>query len=264
MSYMTVNGIRIPTASSKKRRTPVGRRRVAANGRVETSRRADRLKDEWDVGTIPLLAAEANALEAILAGRAHVWDLNGSWSSSGGAGVRANNSLSFRFAAGPYADATFARVASGGSVDLMADYGAAWTVLVRRLDTTWKHYGFRSTGNMAVDGAIVPAVTILPWFSLGLVTDDIILSGKNDANVNANLDVAQVVFIPEVLPDTLLIEATAWIDRRWGASPVLDISGDFTARTHMLARASVSTGALVPGPQERRVLVATIRQAEGA
>lgn len=264
MPYMRVSGITVPSASAEKVPALVGRELRTGKGNRDVSRRAgDREKDEWRVGTSAMTLQDANALESILVGEAHVWDLVGSWASSGGAGVRAGASVRFAFTGGPYADANMATVPSAATCDLRAKLGDRWTVLATRKDGTWGVYGFRSTGNYSKNGAIVAATT-LPWLAKQS-NGDVRLSGKTDAGANADLEIAQVVTIPAVLSDAMLNQATAWITRRWAASPVLEVSGDFLPRTYQLMRAEMESGAghggtLVP----RRVLSFTLRQAEGA
>ena len=262
MVYMRVSGITVPSASAKWAAVPVGREVRTARGARDLSRRGDREKDECSVGTNAMPVANADALESILIGEPHVWALQGDWASSGAAGVRAGGSVRFAFTGGPFADADMATVPSSATLELRAKLGDRWTALVVRKDTTWKHYGFRSTGNYSVGGVVQGAAT-LPWLTKQS-DGDVRLSGLNDAGAGADLEVAQVVAIPSVLPDAMLNQATAWLTRRWAASPVLDMSGDFVAETYRLMRAEMEPGAHVPGPTERRVLAFTLRQAEGA
>lgn len=263
MPYMRVGGITVGVASARKRHPAVGRRRTSGRGAQEDTRRGDRSKDEWDIGTSPLPAAEAESLSAILTGFSHVWSLDGSWASSGSAGVRAQNGLRFIFGGGPFAgSANYTRVETGVDVDFVGNLGDLWTVLVVRKDTTWKHYAFRSTGDYAVNG-VVQADPTLPWFTKQS-NGDLRFSGLTDAGANANLDLGQIVAIPAVLPDTHVVAATAWLTRRWAAMPVLDVSGSFLgARSYMLMRATVKPGDHVAGPTERRVVSFHLRQAEG-
>jgi hypothetical protein len=245
MTYVVINGMTVKCAKTsmpRVRRRTRGRMRVGITGDQTEARRASKW-GPWEIATPPMNADEAESLEAVILGRAHVWDCNGSFASSGAAGIRASSSANkLVFAGGPFPDAASITIASGTTTDVICGLTASrWTALVvaKPADVgAWGFYGFASTGNYYLNGAVQGAAS-LGWFARQ-ANGDGRFTGKNNAGAFADLPVAQIVACNWLMPTAQLAAFTAWMTRRWGPSPQLDLSGSFLPPTAVFGRGKIT------------------------
>lgn len=246
MAYVVLNGLTVKIARSQvprvKRRTR-GRDRVGITGDHTEARRASKW-GPWECVTPPMSPDEAESLENLLLGKAHVWDLVGNVASSGGAGIRSSTTAlaQFKFAGGPYSDTANYLLASAGTQDFVCGLsGSRWTAMINAKpsgEVAYEWYAFRSAGNYFRSGVLQGATT-LPWFSRQSNGDGRFL-GENNAAAFAALPIAAIVAMPWLVPDAQLASLTTWLTRRWGPSPLIDISGTFLPPTALFARGAVT------------------------
>lgn len=274
MSYLKIAGglvVQVAVGTPTKKRVTSGRSRTGAKtGDVTETRAASRWS--WDFSTIPMLAAEADSLERLLLGDFHVWDCDGTWSSSGGAGLvaaTAPNTVRLLFT-GP---APFTGVIQVQSAQLMTLRGnlpaAAWSALV--VVTTGgvaHHYCVRSAGNYWKDG-VDQGAAAPGWWSTNV--PEVSIFGKNDAGANAAINLGQIVAFPWLLPDAHAKALTSWVTRKWpvspaydSRSPVFEVSGDFLDRAYASATAKLGDVHVQPvaAVANMRSVSFTLRQAE--
>lgn len=256
MAYLKIHGWTIKLARAapvELSKVAFGRQRTGLTG-FKTSTELVPKKSEWTCSTVPMIAEEAEALEQMLQGTQHVWDFVGSVASGGAAGMRqhaatAARPFNFIFTGGPFSDVSYLRVVSSYYIDLQtplidAGTGTPWTILaVRRpVAGAFHAYVFRSAGNYWYDGVLQGSMT-LPWLAKQ-TNGDVRLSGLTDAGANANNDIAQLVVAPYEVPDAVIPTLGAWVTRRWGSSPILDVSGDFIPQTYALCNAALKQATL--------------------
>lgn len=219
MSTLIINSIEVPLAAAgggSRSFVRIGGRGRAFNG---TLRRTERVrKQEWNVATLPVTAAEATAFDGLLEGDGHVWSFDTDLYSSkglaatGGTTAIGATSPTPKFGAGRLDITT-------GTVTFPCQLPSTWTVLVWRWNiptTSWGRWLFDSTGAKYLSGASTGTTT--SWFAVTSGSPQLIGAGHFD----------DLVALPFLVPDAWKATWTQVTAPVFSALPSLSVSGDLT------------------------------------
>lgn len=192
MSALTINEWPLPAAvgSVAEETEDIGDEARAFDGTLNCSLRAT--KTNTSIQTIPVAAATAAPLLALLRGDGHTWSFDDAtyfvYSSKG---LNKASGTGTTLASGKFGRGM--RLSSGATMTWAPGTATTWTLMVWRLNgATWEHYILCSDGTKYKDGAVYGSAIAFLAFSGGTLT-------LGDSGSGANQDFDGLVLLPAVV-----------------------------------------------------------------
>lgn len=262
MSFISINGYKVLIANATPRAKTMrrGRRGRSFRGQMRDARRY--VRRAWDITAVVLSREEGDALERLVCGEGHFFDLQDGFQAATGLSPVTGGVLSgmqlraagwgafgHGFVHTPLASTTGVLLSWDPQLD------SEWTVILRRYNgvpNVWQGCALRSDGVAYVNG--VPSATFgLPSAEGGTgifprVTDGIVEIVKDGVSQTELID--DVVVLPYRAAPTMMVAFTNPVasSAKFGPCPLVRVTGDFCGGQTILCVGDFTSADFVSKP----------------